>query len=164
MKARNQWLLRLPSLLLILAILAAYQVQVKRWQQRSEENQRAISEVEAYNAEILALRAQTEAVQKQGTDPAVRQRYADGSYRASATGFGGPIELRVTLQKDEITEITVLSHDGEDAVYFQEATEIIDRILDVQSVKVDTVSGATFSSKGILEAVSAALRQAEEAA
>lgn len=42
------------------------------------------------------------------------------------------------------------------------AEDIIPKIIEAQSADVDTVSGATFSSTGIRDAVSEALKQAEQ--
>ena len=52
-------------------------------------------------------------------------------------------------------------HQGEDSAYLSQAESVIDSILSAQSTDVDTVSGATFSSTGILNAVDDALGKAE---
>ncbi|MCD8335141.1 MAG: FMN-binding protein [Clostridiales bacterium] len=86
--------------------------------------------------------------------------WADGTYTGSARGFGGIIKVQVTIKDGKITSIQVLSHSGETASYFNKAKAIISRILKAQSPNVDTVSGATYSSTGIREAVKAALKKA----
>ncbi|MCD7821207.1 MAG: FMN-binding protein, partial [Clostridiales bacterium] len=86
--------------------------------------------------------------------------WADGIYTGSARGFGGIIKVQVTIKSGKITSIQVLSHSGETASYFNKAKAIISRILKAQSPNVDTVSGATYSSTGIREAVKAALKKA----
>ncbi|MCD8146822.1 MAG: FMN-binding protein, partial [Clostridiales bacterium] len=86
--------------------------------------------------------------------------WADGTYTGSARGFGGIIKVQVTIKDGKITAIQVLSHSGETASYFSKAKTIISRILKAQSPNVDTVSGATYSSTGIREAVKAALKKA----
>ncbi len=86
--------------------------------------------------------------------------WADGTYTGSAKGFGGTIKVQVTIKDGKITAIQVLSHSGETASYFSKAKAIISRILKAQSSNVDTVSGATYSSTGIREAVKAALKKA----
>ena len=75
--------------------------------------------------------------------------------------YGGTIQVEVTLTGDEITSINVVSAPGEDSAYLSQAESVIDSILSAQSTDVDTVSGATFSSTGILNAVDAALGKAE---
>ena len=87
--------------------------------------------------------------------------YKDGTYTGEADGYGGTIQVEVTLVSDEITSINVVSAPGEDSAYLSQAESVIDSILSAQSTDVDTVSGATFSSTGILNAVDDALGKAE---
>lgn len=87
--------------------------------------------------------------------------YKDGTYTGEADGYGGTIQVEVTLASDEITSINVVSAPGEDSAYLSQAESVIDSILSAQSTDVDTVSGATFSSTGILNAVDEALGKAE---
>jgi uncharacterized protein with FMN-binding domain len=86
--------------------------------------------------------------------------WMDGSYTGSARGFGGTITVKVTIQGGKITSIQVTNHSGETASYYNKAKAIISRILKAQSPNVDTVSGATYSSSGIREAVKIALKKA----
>ena len=87
--------------------------------------------------------------------------YKDGTYTGSAQGFGGAIEVQVTLKDDEITDIQVMSASGEESAYLSQAQSVINSIISAQSTDVDTVSGATFSSTGIINAVVDALGKAE---
>lgn len=87
--------------------------------------------------------------------------YQDGVYEGSAKGFGGEIQVQVTIEDDEITDIEILSADGEDRAYLETASSIISDMLQQQSAEVDTVSGATFSSTGIREATAQALEKAK---
>ncbi|NLI54815.1 MAG: FMN-binding protein [Clostridiales bacterium] len=81
----------------------------------------------------------------------------DGTYSGTGTGFRGETDVTVTVQNGAITAIRIDSY-RDDAQYFSRAkSSIISRILSAQSVDVDTVSGATYSSNGILEAVADAL-------
>ena len=83
--------------------------------------------------------------------------FVDGSYTGSAEGYRGQTSVQVTVQNGYITDITVLSTD-DDAEFFNQAKSgVIAGILSAQSVSVDTVTGATFSSRGIIDAVSNAL-------
>lgn len=86
--------------------------------------------------------------------------YRDGVYTASAQGFGGPITLQVTIADDTITDITVVSAEGETRSYFSRARHVISAILESGTPDVDAVSGATYSSTGILNAVKSALKKA----
>lgn len=107
----------------------------------------------------------TSSLSSQKTIPTVKHfvkpdHYRDGIYTGSAAGFGGKISVRVTIQDHAIQEIVILQADGETPSYFATAKKVINRILTAQSPDVDTVSGATYSSAGILNAVVDALSQA----
>ncbi len=82
--------------------------------------------------------------------------FEDGTYTGKGTGYGGITEVEVTVKNGSITKIDVLSN-HDDAAFFNRALSLIDTIIDEQSYDVDTVSGATYSSRGILEAVKNAL-------
>jgi len=86
--------------------------------------------------------------------------YRDGVYTASAEGFGGPITVQVTILNDQIDHITIVSAPGETSSYFTKARHVISTILDEQTPEVDAISGATYSSTGILNAVKSALASA----
>ena len=86
--------------------------------------------------------------------------YRDGVYTASAEGFGGPITVQVTILNDKIDSITIVSAEGETSSYFTKARHVISTILDEQTPEVDAISGATYSSTGILNAVKSALASA----
>ena len=87
--------------------------------------------------------------------------YKDGTYTGEAEGYSGTIQVEVTLAGDEITSINVVSAPGEDSAYLSQAESVINSVISAQSTDVDTVSGATFSSTGILNAVDEALGKAE---
>ena len=87
--------------------------------------------------------------------------YKNGTYEGSGTGYGGTITVQVTLEDDTITGVSVVSAPGEDSAYLSQGENVINSILSEQSTDVDTISGATFSSTGILEAVNDALSKAE---
>lgn len=81
---------------------------------------------------------------------------ADGVYKGSATGFSGPVTVAVTIMDKKITSIDILSSTDDEA-FFNRAKGVIDRIISSQSLDVDVVSGATYSSNGIIGAVKNAL-------
>ena len=85
--------------------------------------------------------------------------YLDGIYTAEAMGFEGEITVQVTVAEDKITDITLLSAEDEEE-YLSMAKQVIPSILEGQSPNVDAVSGATYSSTGILNAVKLALAKA----
>ena len=71
------------------------------------------------------------------------------------------VDRLTQIENGQITDCTVLSAEKEDTAYFDAAQGVIDEVLDEQTAEVDTVSGATFSSRGILGAVEDALEQAK---
>ena len=86
--------------------------------------------------------------------------YVDGTYTGSGTGFGGTITVQVSVSNHKITAINILDASGETASYFANAQGVISKIISSQSPNVDAVSGATYSSNGIISAVQSALSQA----
>ena len=86
--------------------------------------------------------------------------YTDGTYTGSGTGFGGTITVQVTVSNHKIVSINILDASSETASYFANAQGVISRIISSQSPNVDAVSGATYSSNGIISAVQNALSQA----
>ena len=105
---------------------------------------------------------------KENTDQADSEEaddnvYKNGTFEGSGTGYGGTITVQVTLEDDTITAVSVVSAPGEDSAYLSQGENVINSVISEQSTDVDTISGATFSSTGILEAVNDALSKAENA-
>ena len=168
MQDKYQWLPRLICLLLIAAMGAAYQTRAWAWQAQRADNLSALEAAEAHNEEVLAEEARREAElqraesgsEAEAPEETQPRMYQDGSFTGTGTGFGGEIVVTVEIVADEITNITIDEASGEDAVYLSTAADILEDILSAQSADVDTVSGATFSSTGIRDAVRDALEQA----
>lgn len=138
--------IRTVSLLLILGVLWQYQHIAASRAAVVAERQQRIDEVEAYNAAL--------------TEQDVVGGYKDGTYEGTGMGFGGEITVSVTVADGKVAEITVLSADGEDPAYYDQALAVLDEIVSAQSTEVDTVSGATFSSTGLIDAAVDALGKA----
>ena len=83
----------------------------------------------------------------------------DGEYEGTATGYGGPLTVRITVKDGKLTDIKVVSH-TETPEYFNRASAVIGNILRSGNVNVDSISGATISSNAIKKAVADALRKA----
>ena len=85
--------------------------------------------------------------------------YKDGNYYGTGTGFGGTLKVKVEISGGKITSIQIMENqDGSE--YISKASALINTIIQNQSTNVDTVSGATYSSVGIIQAVRNALSQA----
>lgn len=88
-----------------------------------------------------------------------KKKYKDGTYEGIGTGFAGEIKVQVTIKDGKISDIKILNtSDG--AVYINRASSLLSEIINKQTTNVDTVSGATFSSKGLIQAVRSALNKA----
>lgn len=88
---------------------------------------------------------------------------ADGTYEGVGRGYGGQIRVRVTVSGGLITNVNVLSHHETTAGsinYYAKGASVISRILGRPGKSVDTVSGATLTSRGIIDAVNNALSKA----
>lgn len=101
--------------------------------------------------------AATTAQAEKSTAAEKAETFKDGTYEGTGTGFGGQIKVQVTVKDTKITAIDILSAPGEDSSFLQKAKGIIERIIEAQNLEVDTISGATYSSRGILSAVKNAL-------
>lgn len=86
--------------------------------------------------------------------------YEDGTYYGSATGYGGTIQVAVTISDGKISSVKIVSAAGETPSFLAQAKAVCSRIVSSQSPNVDVVSGATYSSNGIINAAIAALKQA----
>lgn len=87
--------------------------------------------------------------------------YKNGTYYGTGTGFGGTIKVKVVIKKEKISSIKIVSH-SDDGSYMEKASALIKKMVSKQTTNVDTVSGATYSSAGLIEAVRDALSQAEK--
>lgn len=153
MKKHLNFIIRAVNLLLILGILWQYQstalVRAEAVAQRKQE----ISEAEEWNASVLkAQQAEQEAEEELGLK--------DGTYEGTGLGFGDDITVQITIKDGQMTDIAVLSHDGEDRPYYNQALTMLDEMLSTQSADVDIVSGATLTCEGLSDAVSDALGKA----
>lgn len=104
---------------------------------------------------------QQQAIAAEDTET-VDSPYQDGIYEGEAQGYGGTVAVELTIENGKFADLTVVSAEKEDAAYFDAASSLLDTILEEQSTDVDTVSGATFSSNGIIHATEDALRKAEK--
>ena len=84
-------------------------------------------------------------------------QYIDGSYEGSAQGYRGAVKVRVKVSGGRITSIDVESYSDDDEFFNRAKNTVINEIISGQTTDVQTVSGATFSSRGIIQAVANAL-------
>ena len=117
-----------------------------------------------YQPPVYAAQEQSETV-KNETEKAEKQQtqvakgsfdLTDGIYKGNGTGYAGEITVAVQIKDKQIVAIDILSS-SDDAAFFKRAQAVIDKIIEGQTLDVDTVSGATYSSRGIISAVKNAL-------
>ena len=90
------------------------------------------------------------------------QNLTDGIYTGSADAFRGDVEVQVTVEKQKVTDISILSYCDTEEYFFKAAPAVIEQMKAEQSLNVDAVSGATYSSNGIIHAVANALEIPED--
>lgn len=141
---------------LMVTVLTGYKTpQAKKYEASETED---ISQIkEALAKESTAATAET--TKKNTTNKGKKGTIdvKDGTYKGSANGYGGKVTVNVTVSKKTMTAIDVVSAPGETDSFFQRAKGVIDEMLTAQSTDVDVVSGATYSSNGIIGAVKNAL-------
>ena len=150
--------IRTMNLLLVLALLAGYQIAIHTKNQEAK-----ISKLESQVASMKKDRSDLEKQlgitdEKNGKDS--KANWKDGTYKGSGDGFGGKIQVEVTVKKNKIDQIKILRANGEDSAYLHKAENILETMKKQQTLDVDTVSGATFSSTGIKNAVQNAMERA----
>ena len=89
----------------------------------------------------------------------VKDKLKDGKYQGNGTGFKGNVKAEVVVSGGKISSINILEN-VDDAPYFDKAKTLISSIISKQSLRVDSISGATYSSNGIKSAVRDALKKA----
>lgn len=88
-------------------------------------------------------------------------KYIDGTYQGVADGFRPGLTVEVEIKNDVIISVEVISHNEVRERFWGYPVENIPLwIVEAQSTDVDTVSGATYTSRGIIAAVDDALAKA----
>ena len=141
---------------LMVTVLTGYKTpQAKKYEASETED---ISQIkEALAKESTAAMAETTKKNTTKKEKKGAIDVKDGTYKGSANGYGGKVTVNVTVSKKTMTAIDVVSAPGETDSFFNRAKGVIDEMLTAQSTDVDVVSGATYSSNGIIGAVKNAL-------
>ncbi|MGN1015162.1 MAG: FMN-binding protein [Butyricicoccus sp.] len=125
---------RVANAALIVAVLLGYQVQAQS------------------RAQTVAEQELQTAAQPIQAEDSVSGGYADGEYTGTAAGFGGDLTVSVIVSGGAIADVQIVST-ADDAEYIDKASALLQEIVDNQGADgLDAVSGATFSSNGILDA------------
>lgn len=141
---------------LMVTVLTGYKTpQAKKYEASETEDISQIKEALAKESTAAMAETTKKNTIKKGKKGAIDVK--DGTYKGSANGYGGKVTVNVTVSKKTMTAIDVVSAPGETDSFFQRAKGVIDEMLTAQSTDVDVVSGATYSSNGIIGAVKNAL-------
>ena len=141
---------------LMVTVLTGYKTpQAKKYEASETEDISQIKEALAKESTAEMAETTKKNTTKKGKKGAIDVK--DGTYKGSANGYGGKVTVNVTVSKKTMTAIDVVSAPGETDSFFQRAKGVIDKMLTAQSTDVDVVSGATYSSNGIIGAVKNAL-------
>ena len=141
---------------LMVKVLTGYKTpQAKKYEASETEDISQIKEALAKESRAATAETTKKNTTKKGKKGAIDVK--DGTYKGSANGYGGKVTVNVTVSKKTMTAIDVVSAPGETDSFFQRAKGVIDEMLTAQSTDVDVVSGATYSSNGIIGAVKNAL-------
>ena len=142
--------------ILMVTVLTGYKTpQAKKYEASETEDISQIKEALAKESTAAMAETTKKNTTKKGKKGAIDVK--DGTYKGSANGYGGKVTVNVTVSKKTMTAIDVVSAPGETDSFFQRAKGVIDEMLTAQSTDVDVVSGATYSSNGIIGAVKNAL-------
>ena len=101
------------------------------------------------SAVVACVNAASKYVQESGA--------AGGPLTGTANGFGGPITVSVTMDGDKITAVEIVSNSETPEIAGTALEQIPAAIVAANSPDVDIVSGATYTSNGIINAVKNAL-------
>ena len=161
----KQLLVRSLNLAVIAAVLLGYNTVLDR---REKEDQIAqlsaeleTTKLQKESLEAAAKTTQNAAASEEAasdasaadTDDTTASPYLDGTYEGEAEGFGGMITVQVTVKNGQMTDLSILSADGEDSAYLSNAKDIIPKILEHSLTDVDTISGSNITdSTGIKNA------------
>lgn len=105
------------------------------------------------------LNADLENLNKQVLNTPDPSSWKDGTYEGEASQFPIKVKVEVKIQTNQITDITLLEHQTGEG---QSAEVIVQDVLAAQSLEVDVITGATYSSILILKAIEDALEKADE--
>ena len=83
----------------------------------------------------------------------------DNEYIGEGTGMGGKLVVKVTMDGDQIANVEIVEHSESENISDPAIEQLPKAIVEANGTEVDTISGATVTSKAIIEAVNNALAQ-----
>jgi len=87
--------------------------------------------------------------------------YKDGVYEGTGWGYRPGLKVEVTVELGKIVDIVIVSHREVGRRFYQRAMDMVPaEIISQQKIAVDSVTGSTYTSLGIMQAVEKALKKA----
>lgn len=120
----RQLIVRFLNVAVIAAVLIGYNTVLDK---RDKEDQIARLSAELETTQLQKENLQAAAAASNTADTAASEaaeaegQYVDGTYDGEADGFGGTIAVEVTVEGGQITDLAIISADGEDSAYLSNA-------------------------------------------
>lgn len=86
--------------------------------------------------------------------------YKDGVYEGSAPSYKNELYIQVTIQNGWISGLSILKTDDDKEYLEKTEAPILNGVLETQSTDLDAITGATFTSYGLLDSIDNALEKA----
>lgn len=143
-QASHRWritLIKLTNLIVVIGVVTAFSAWASQMNAADAATQKKIDEA------------------KQAT---IRGPYAhDGSYQGSSKGYGGTVTMEITIKNGYLSSVDIVDASHEDEAWLKMCKDVPESIRKAQSPDIDTVSGATFTSTGMINAVKKAIKKEE---
>ncbi len=134
--------------------------------ENASENIETTTQIEQTTIEVESEETTSETAAEHATETTTEMTteaeevgYKDGEYFGTAMGYVDDITVKVIVENHEIKKV-VITEEQEDLEYIEIAEDIVYDIAEQNTPNVDTISGATTSCEGIINAVKNALEQA----
>jgi len=120
------------------------------------------SVTEADETKTSPISLTTEPITEAPTEDQLAYRFKNGTFEGTGEGYAGTVHVTITIENDYITAFSAYA-DDDDPDYFSDAMQhVIPQIQrSISADGIDACSGATYSSKGIIEAAKNALEKAK---
>ena len=87
------------------------------------------------------------------------QNISDGTYEGVGIGFGGNMNIQISINNKKITNINILNHRETQGYHEEVFRELSYEIIGTQNLNVDSISGATSTSRGFLNSIKDAVNK-----
>jgi len=95
-----------------------------------------------------------------GSPSVLTNGYEPGIYEGTGQGYRGPVHVQVQVARAGIEDIVITGHSDSSYPGAAAMEELLEQVLEYGSTDLDVIAGASFSSRGFLDAVEDAVAQA----